>query len=102
MPSLSLQYDPKRVGIAGFVLFCVILGPTALLVGAVPGLSQWLVVAGAVLLWVTLTREWVRRTADHESTVWGGVSKSQALGGYAKSGGLSVSEQRDALSDDEE
>lgn len=99
MPDLSLPDSPTRIVIASAVGFWAIALLFAPLVFLLPESSVAFAPVAFVPTWLAVVALWLRRTRGESDNIWNAVSQSQATGRYAESGGISVAEQREALSD---
>lgn len=99
MPGISLPDNPTRVVAALAVSFwalVILFLPVSYLL---PEAYLAVPLVAFVPTWLAVVALWLRRTRGNSDNIWGAVSQSQASGRYAESGGTTVAEQRDALSD---
>ena len=99
MADLSLPDSPTRIVVAlavGFWGLALLFTPVVFLLP-----KSYVVFAPVVFVptWLAVVTLWLRRTRGESDDIWAAVSQSQATGRYAESGGISVAEQRETLSD---
>lgn len=99
MPDLSLPDSPTRIVVASAISFWVVTLGFVPVVHLLPEAYLGFTPVAFALTWFAVVTLWLRRTRGGSDSIWGAVSESQATGRYAESGGIAVSEQRDAFSD---
>lgn len=95
----SLPDNPTRIIVASVVVFWGLVIVFAPVVYLLPEASLVVVPVVYVPVWFGVVALWLWRTRCGSDNIWGAVSQSQATGRYAESGGTTIAEQRDALSD---
>lgn len=99
MVGLSLPDSMTRIVVAstvGFWALTMLFFPVFYLLP-----EAYLVFAPVAFVptWLTVVALWLRRTHGESDNIWGAVSQSQATGRHAESGGITIAEQRDAVSE---
>lgn len=102
MLGFSLPDTPTRIVIASAFAFWALTIVYMPVVYPLPEAYLGVALAAFLPLWIAVIALWLRRTRGGSDNIWGAVSESQATGRYSNSGGISVAEQRDALSDSSE